>query len=416
MSSESPETNQRIKKTKTHVGIPRRRFLGHAAAATAFAIMKPRTALGAEANSRIECGVIGLGGRGRMIATMVKEHGGYQITSVADYFPDVVEHAGEAYSVAAERRFSGLLGYQKMLASGVDAVFLETPPYCFPEHTAAAAEAGCHIYIAKPLGCDVPGCLAIQEAARKTTEAKRVFLVDFQTRTDPLFIEGVRRVHVGEIGKVCLLSSVYCDESFSDPPLTGTIESRLQHLIWVNDVNLGGGSLVNAGIHSIDIALWIAQATPVSAMGCSRVARTDPHGDSGDVFSLTYEFADGLLLNHRGEHLKDKYNIIACHALGQDGNLETDYSGQVRMDGLRAQFPGGQVVDLYRQGAIRNIDTFHKSIVNGVYDNPTVEPSVNATLATVLGREAGRRNTKLTWNEIIQENTRLEVDTTGLTL
>lgn len=401
----------------TNAGMPRRSFLGQAAAVTAFAIMKPQTALGSQANSKIECGVIGLGGRGRMIATMVKEHGGYQITSIADYFPQVVERAGEAHSVASDHRFSGLLSYQKLLASGVDAVFLETPPYCFPEHVAAAVEAGCHIYIAKPLGCDVPGCLAIREAARLSTEAQRVFLVDFQARTDPLIIEGVRRVHAGEIGKVCLLSSVYCDESFSDPPLTGTIESRLQNLIWINDVNLGGSCIVNAGIHAVDVALWIAQAQPISAVGTSRIARAAPNGDSEDIYSLTYEFEGGLTLNHWGEHLKNKHGFRSdCLAQGQDGYLETAYAGKVRMDGLRAQYAGGDVIDLYKLGAIRNIDTFYKSIVDGLYENPTVEPAVNATLATILGREAARRHTTLAWSDLLQENTRLEVDTTGLTL
>ena len=36
------------------------------------------------------------------------------------------------------------------------------------------------------------------------------------------------------------------------------------------------------------------------------------------------------------------------------------------------------------------------------------------TLATILGREASERNTKLTWDEVIRENKRLEVDLTGL--
>ena len=36
-------------------------------------------------------------------------------------------------------------------------------------------------------------------------------------------------------------------------------------------------------------------------------------------------------------------------------------------------------------------------------------------LATILGREAARKNTKLTWDEVIKENKRLELDYSGLT-
>jgi len=259
----------------------RRRFIAKSAAATAgFAIVKPSAVRGFGANSRIEVGCIGLGGRGGKIAAMLAEHEGFHVTSATDYFPQVVRSAGEKLSVAENRRFSGLSGYQKLIAGKVDAVFCETPPYCFGEHVTAAIDAGCHVYLAKPVACDVPGCLAIREAAKKASKNKLVFLVDFQTRTNPFFIEAIKRTHNGLIGEPRLLSSFYTDESFPDPPLTSNIESRLQSLIWVNDIALGGGQLVCAGIHAVDVALWIAGTHPASAVGCSRTARRNPHGDS----------------------------------------------------------------------------------------------------------------------------------------
>ncbi len=394
----------------------RRSFIsGLGAAAVSFTIVKPGSVNGTAANSRIEAGCIGLGSRGKMIAGMLEKHGGYQITAVADYFTNVADTAGEQLKVSKERRFSGLSAYQKLIDSKVDAVFLETPPYCFPEHVEAAVKAGCHVYIAKPLACDVPGCLKIARMAQKTKANKKVFLVDFQTRTDPFYIEGIKRVQEGVIGKLGLLSSEYNDESFSDPPKTANIESRLQHLIWVNDNELGGSYLVNAGIHAIDVALWIAGQRPISAAGSSRIVRRQPHGDSHDVYSVTFEFADGLILNHRGEHLKNRFEFRCdCFAQGRDGYLETGYTGRVRILGNRGGYRGGEVVNLYTSGAERNIDTFHKSVSKGIFDNPTVEPSVNATLTTILGREAAERNTKLTWDEVIRENKKLEADFTGL--
>jgi myo-inositol 2-dehydrogenase/D-chiro-inositol 1-dehydrogenase len=396
--------------------ITRRDLLsGAGAAALTFAVVKPQTLAGTQANSRIKAGIIGLGNRGRMIAGMVQTHGGYEITAVADYFPSVVDTIGEQLGVPKAGRFSGLSGYQGLIADGVEAVFLETPPYCFPEHTEAAVTAGRHVYMAKPLGCDVPGCLRIEAAAKRATANKQVFFVDFQTRTDPFFIEGVRRVQEGAIGRIGLLSSEYNDESFRDPPKTATIESRLQELIWVNDDALGGSYLVNAGIHAIDVALWIAGQKPVSATGASQIVRADPHGDSHDAFSLTYEFANGLILNHRGEHLKNRSEFRSdCLAQGQDGYLETGYTSRVRILGTRTGWRGGDVVNLYPAGAERNIDAFHTCVSAGRCDNTTVKPSVAATLATILGREAARRRTKLTLDEVLHENRRLEPDLTGL--
>jgi hypothetical protein len=84
------------------------------------------------------------------------------------------------------------------------------------------------------------------------------------------------------------------------------------------------------------------------------------------------------------------------------------------MLGNKAGYRGGKVEGLYGQGAIDNIATFHKSIVNRIYDNPTLEPSINSTLATILGRQAASRNTKVTWDQMIKGNEKLEVDFTGL--
>jgi hypothetical protein len=72
------------------------------------------------------------------------------------------------------------------------------------------------------------------------------------------------------------------------------------------------------------------------------------------------------------------------------------------------------VQNLYVDGIARNLDTFHKCIVDGLCDNPTVESSVNSTLTTILGREAGARNTVLTMDEVIKENKRLEPNLKGL--
>lgn len=392
----------------------RREFIAGSVATATFTIIKASTLRGTEAHSRIEVGCIGLGGRGAWIAKHLKSHPGYKITSVADYFSEVAQKVGQELGVDEKRRFWGLSGYKKLIASGVDAVFCETPPYCFPEHVTAAVNAGCHVFIAKPLGCDVPGCLQIAKMAKQATANKKVFLVDFQTRTDPYYIEAIKRVHNGDIDQVAMLNVRCASDGFPDPPKTQNIESRLRRLIWVNDVNLGGGLIVNYDIHAMDVALWIAKAKPVSAMGSARVAKADAHGDSMRLYSLTYQFPNGLILNHQSEHLRNVNSYISCFAYGNSGFLETNYGGKVWIRGNKKPYRGGETANLYGLGMQRNVETFYRSVINRVYDNPTVEPSVNATLATILGREAARKNTIITWDEMLKENKRLQVDLTGL--
>jgi len=389
--------------------------MASSASATAFALMDPALALGSEANSRVTAGVVGLGGRGGWIAEHVSKHAGFQVTAVADYFPEVAQGVGEKLKVPKERCFSGLNGYRQVIESKVDAIFLETPPYFFPQHARAAVEAGRHVYMAKPVAVDVAGTLSILESGRKATRDRKVFLVDFQTRTDPFHIEAIRRVHDGMLGKLCLLSSFYHDECFADPPKGKTIENLLRNLAWVNDTALGGAYIVNCDIHAVDVALWIAGQVPVSAVGYSSRNRPNAQNDSHDCYAVSFQFKDGLVMTDHSEHVRNGTPFRSgCQAYGDKAWLEALYGGKTFIRGLEDGYAGGESPDLYAEGMHRNVDTFHRNIVEGRHDNPTLEPSVNATLATLLGREAALKGRPMTWDELLKDTTRLKPDLTGL--
>jgi predicted dehydrogenase len=403
----------------------RRRFLQRTlvtgAAASSFAVLRSRAADTAAVSPapqsfsrKIKLGVVGNGGRGAWIANLFKQHGGYEMWAVADYFQEVADACGDALGVDKTRRFSTLSGYKRLIESGVEAVALETPPCFFPEHARAVVQAGLHLYMAKPVAVDVPGCLAIEAAAKEAMTKQRCFFVDYQIPTDPHNLEVMRRVRAGQIGPVAAINSHYFAGPFPDPAPTASIESRLRHLIWCNDVAIGGGYHVNACIHAVDAALWVAGARPVAAMGLSRRMRSDPHGDSHDAFSILLEFADGQMISHRGKHLNNlsEFNVI-CQIQGQTGYAETCYGGKAFLRGAEDAY-SGQVENLYEAGARRNIATFYEEVCAGRYDNLTVRRSVDGALATILGREAGLRRTRLAMEEVLKENRRLDLDLRGL--
>ncbi len=402
----------------------RRQFLGGALTLTASASSLMHASARAAENAsehkdtpyerKVKLGVIGNGGRGAWIAGLFQKHGGYQIHAVADYFPEVADKCGDALGVEKLRRFSTLSGYKKLIESGVEAVALETPPYFFPEHARAAVEAGLHVYMAKPVAVDVPGAMAILAASRKATEKGRCFLVDYQLPTDPSNQQIAKRIAAGEIGKPAVVTSRYFGGGWPDPPQTGTIESRLQHLIWCNDIALGASHHVNACIHAIDAVLWVLGRRPASATGFSQIARENPHSDSHDVLAVSYAFAEGLVWDHCGRHLNNLYPF-ECGALihGTTGYAQVSYDGQVRLKGPESQY-SGEVVNLYEAGALRNIDAFYRQVVEGHCENSTVARAVDGVLTTLLSREATMRRCQLSMDQLIKENRRLEVDLKGL--
>ena len=262
------------------------------AAAVSLTFVKPERVRGNQANSKIRLGLVGCGGRGGWIAGLFQKHGGYEVVAVADYFKDRADKVGADLGVPEARRFTGLAGYKRLLEKGVDAAAIETPPYFHPEQAAAAIAAGVHVYLAKPAAVDVPGCHAIAASARDAAARKLAFLVDFQTRAHPAFIEAVGRVHRGSLGEIVFGEAVYhADCPFdqwydlirSDP---GNPETWIR--AWGLDRALSGDMITEQDIHTIDVMNWVMGTPPVYAIGSGGLTARPKIGTCWDHFVVYY--------------------------------------------------------------------------------------------------------------------------------
>lgn len=412
--------------------VSRRQFIGGTLAATAAGTLlgaltsraeeKPVATAPKQFTRKIKLGVVGLGGRGNWIAGLFRKHGGYEMHAVADYFPHVANKNGAVLGVDAARQFSGLSGYKKLIESGVEAIVIEDVPYFYPEQARDAVQAGLHVYMAKPVAVDVPGALSIGESGKLATQKQRVFLVDYQIPTDPFNAEVILRVTAGGLGT---LQTIFTNGAaggggFRDQPLTANIESRLQHLIWVNDDALGCGYIGNYDIHIVDAVLrTIGGQLPVAAYGWGAQYRPSPHGDALDSTCVMYSFEDGTVWNHQSpKGTADSWfssnGSLAGEIQGKDAAARLSYWGKAYVRGGNQHYGGGKVENLYLNGANRNIATFYDLVTKGEFANPTVKQAVDSVLVCILGREAAARRTKLTMDEVIRENKKLEVDLKGL--
>ena len=403
-------------------GASRREFLGNLAA-TAAATAVLGTAADALANPapaagrKIKLGVVGCGRRGAWLAGLFQKNGGYEIHALADYFQDAVDRCGDALGVERRRRFTGLSGYKKLLDSGIEAIAIEDVPYFYPEQAQAAVDAGCHVYMAKPVATDVPGCLAIEAAAKRATQKKLCFHVDYQMPTDPVNIEIAQRIWDGGLGQILSVTTWGSGGSTSlgvDPPREKTLENVLSGLGWLREIALGCDLIGNFDIHSIDAAMWAMRQVPVAAFGQARICRHNPVGDRHDLFAPIYECPNGMTWVHQSFDIPDHGRSLFCDIRGELASAQINYWGKSFLRGGPKHYGARDVVNLYEEGAKRNIATFHQQVIEGRHDNPTVRRTIDGTLAAILGREAGRRGVRLTMDELLKENKRLAVDLSGL--
>jgi predicted dehydrogenase len=399
-------------------GLDRRAFLtGAGGAAMAFSIMKPGLARGSQVSSKISLGLIGCGGRGTWIAGLFQKHGGYEITAAADYFADRVNPFGDKFNVPASRRFTGLKGYRRLLESKVDAVAIESPPYFHHEQAAGAVEAGTHVYVAKPIAVDVPGCRSIEASARKAEEKNLAFLIDFQTRTDPFYQEAIRRVQKeGDIGRIISGEASYVAGSPWPKMIPDLMvnpqdpERRLR--AWGISRALSGDIITEQNIHALDVMTWVLDQHPVKALGTGGL-KSRTVGDVWDYFSVIFWFRDDVLVTFYSKQYGEGADDIACTMFGTDGTIDTHYAGDVGIKG-KVNYRGGRDGMLFTTGAVRNIATFYDQITSGKHDYSTVAPSVRSNLTTILGRTAAYKQAEYTWDELVRSEEQLDPHLMGL--
>lgn len=393
---------------QTRQGIDRRSFLKSAAAATAgITVVKAESVAGSKANSKVELGIIGVGGRGVWFGELCHKHADIKVVALADAFDDRLKVGREKLQVDPSRCYKGLEAYKELLASKVDAVSITSPPYFHPQHVMASIQAGKPVIVAKPVAVDVPGCKTIVEAGELAQRKNLTLLVDFQTRSTPLFIEAAKRVHAGDIGTPVLGDVAYHGGRLRPQadPKDRSDSARLRN--WVFDIALSGDIIVEQNIHVIDVANWYLQCTPIKAFGTGgRKVRTEV-GDCWDHFVVTYWYPNDVLVHFQSTQFAKGYSDLCTRVFGSIGVVDSHYFGEVSITGDKP-FKGGHTKGMFTDGTVTNI----KSLVESMRtDKPinNAKESADSNLTCVLGRMAAYENRTVTWEEMIQANKRMDV-------
>ena len=121
-----------------------------------------------------------------------------------------------------------------------------SPSGCHADHAIAAARAGCHVLVEKPLDISTA---RIDELIAEVTHAGVTLGVFFQDRLKPDVVEMKRRIEAGEIG----MPLVATGEVKWFRPRDYYSSSRWRGT-WALD---GGGALMNQGIHTVDLLLHL---------------------------------------------------------------------------------------------------------------------------------------------------------------
>jgi UDP-N-acetyl-2-amino-2-deoxyglucuronate dehydrogenase len=226
---------------------------------------------------KIKTGIIGAGKVGHLHAAALVSNSKSEFTAVLGRTEEKTQKFADQYGVKA---YTDLDAFLK--ESGVEAVCICTPHPVHRDPSIAAAEAGVHILVEKPLASSLEDCDAILEVVQKSG-------VKLSMVCQRRFYEPCARIHdaieAGKIGKPILGTVTvlgWRDQAYYDSdPWRGTWKSE------------GGGVLVNQAVHQLDLLLWYMG--PVAEVSSYWANLNHPNIEVEDTAVASIRFKSGAL-------------------------------------------------------------------------------------------------------------------------
>ena len=238
---------------------------------------------------RLRIGMIGAGGIAQTHADYLRTMDRVHVAAVID---PVIERAEALATRCGARVYQDL----ESLLAAIDAVYVCSPPTFHREQVEAAAAAGKHVYLEKPIATTLENGLAIMAAL----SSRRVHsMVGFNNRFRPSFRRWRNMIRGGELGQP---QSAWIVRSAPSLPAPNTN--------WRTTAGLLCGITIESASHDIDLVRWtfgevdsVAAATSSSLpelAGFDDTLNGLLRVDGGPAVSLAVSWSSAISTSSRG--------------------------------------------------------------------------------------------------------------------
>ena len=282
----------------------------------------------------------------------------------------------------------------------------------------AAVAAGKHVYLEKPVAVDVPGALKVIEIGKRA-QGKLSLDVGFQIRDCPPFVEMVKRIHGGALGKIICGESHYFAGYLDRPawPDATPVERRLRN--WVYDRALSGDIIVEQNIHVIDICNWVLKAHPLKASASGGRAGRPTDGDVYGNYDVLFHYPDGVDVTFSSTQFAKGWWEVTERFFGTKGTSQSPYSGPLgiwgdepwQAEGTPAKDAGqafsatGKFTSNLEFADREKKKAFVESITSGSLHNQA-DKGAESALSCIMARTAAYTAREVTWEETLKSRER----------
>jgi len=192
-------------------------------------------------SSTVRAAIVGMGTWGQNLVNSVQGR-----SDVIRFVAGATRTPGRAEDFAARHGIAMRPSYEAVLADPeIDAVVLATPHTAHTEQIIAAARAGKHVFVEKPLGLSTADAAA---AVAACAEHKVTLAVGYNWRFQPALQEIARMLADGRLGKLLHIEGNFCGPSVY----------RYGRGHWRQDRDEGpAGGMTGRGVHVVDAMLYL---------------------------------------------------------------------------------------------------------------------------------------------------------------
>lgn len=281
----------------------------------------------------IRFGIIGAGVAGQFHAQAIARTPGTRLVAICAARPELATDLAAAYNAEVAADMEALLA-----RADIDAVCVCTPSGQHAEQGIAAARAGKHVLVEKPIALSLADADALIEACRAAGVQLGVAL---QRRTDAEFRAAHDAIAAGALGNMVLgaITVPYLrPQSYYD--------SAAWRGTWALD---GGGALMNQGVHLVDLLIWLMNDDVVEVQ--ARAATLAHTIEVEDCVTAALRFRSGALGTIAATTAAAPGFPHRVEVYGTQGALQIEGEAVVRWETVAPGAPTGpRVID---QGAGR---------------------------------------------------------------
>ncbi len=272
----------------------------------------------------LSVGVIGAGGIAQSHLRSIEANENIRLAAIMDIDEERVDEAAKKFEVKGYTALEDLLNDPE-----VEAVHVCTIHKVHAEQCVAAAEAGKHVLVEKPMALSVAECDRMIEACEK---AGVTLMVGQVMRQYPVNLKVKELIATGEIGQVGHM--VRRRFSNFDPTTQGS-----KYRPWYLDLDLGGICVLYCfGPHEFDILPWYVDS-PVAQVYAQASESTPMYSGQGDSYStvMTHENSTVSVLN---QTVVTHTNAHDTYIMGSKGSMLLTNSS-LKLNGEEIPFEKG---------------------------------------------------------------------------